>query len=71
MPQPATGYAAQTRPPRYWVKRVIEDSHGGPPRFHIIGYSHPDLMAAYEEASALRRMFPMMTFVAGEMCIDG
>jgi hypothetical protein len=71
MPQSATGYPAQTSRPRYWVKRVIEDPDGGPPRFHIVGYSHRDLMTAYKAAGALRRANPAMTFVAGEMCIDG
>jgi hypothetical protein len=71
MPQSATGYAAHTRRPRYYVKRVIDDPDGGPPRFHIIGYSHRDLMVAYEAAGALRRQHPEMIFVASEMCIDG
>ena len=71
MPQSATGYPAQTRRPRYWVKRVIDDPDGGPARFHIVGCSYRDLLTAYRAAGELRRWHPEMTFVAGEMCIDG
>ena len=71
MPQSATGYTAQTKRPRYWVKRVLDDPDGGPPRFHIIGNSFRDLLTAYQAAGSLRRVNPEMTFVASEMCIDG
>jgi hypothetical protein len=56
--------AIQTRP-RYYVKRVIDD--GVPPRFHIVGHSHRDLLTAYQAAGVLRRQNPEMMFVAGEM----
>jgi len=67
MPQPATDPSVATRRPRYYVKRIIDDPEGGPPRVYIIGHSHGDLLAAYQTAGLLRRRHPDKTFVAGEM----
>jgi hypothetical protein len=71
MPQPATGYTDQTRRPRYWVKRVLEDPDGGPPRFHIVGYSHCNLHHRLSRGRGAAPATSQMIFVASEMCIDG
>ena len=57
--------------PALTTSLTIADPDGGPPRFHIVGVSFRDLLTAYRAAGELRRRHPEMTFVAGEMCIDG